>query len=75
MSKQAVEAVLGRSLIDEEYRHLFFADPKQALAGYDLTKEERAALLSIGTEMLDTFAEHLAGHLTKRKWKGLPPRP
>lgn len=44
MSQQAMESVLGRCVMDEEYRTLLFADPDQALAGYELTKEEGAAL-------------------------------
>ena len=66
MSKQAMEAIVGRSLLDPDYRDLFFADPNQALATYELTKEERAALLSIDAETLDAFAERLGVQLGKR---------
>ena len=63
MSKQAIEAIIGRSMMDDEYRHQFFADPSRALAGYELTKEERAALLSVDAETLDAFAERLGVQL------------
>ena len=66
MSKQVMEAIVGRSLLDPDYRDLFFADPNQALATYELTKEERAALLSIDAETLDAFAERLGVQLGKR---------
>ena len=66
MSKQAMEAILGRTMLDDSYRHQFFADPIRALAGYELTKEERAALLSVDAETLDAFAERLGVQLGKR---------
>jgi hypothetical protein len=65
MSQSATEAVLGRCVMDADYRVLLFADPDQALAGYDLTKEERAALLAIDAETLDAFAECLGEHLSR----------
>ena len=79
MSKQVMEAILGRILMDEAYRHLFFAAPDQALASYELTKEERAALLSVDAETLDAFAERLGvqlgtgGRLAQSR--GSPPKP
>ena len=58
---------------------LFFADPDQALAGYDLTKEERAALLSVDAETLDAFAERLGVQLgtggRRAQSRGSPPKP
>ena len=79
MSKQAIEAILGRSVLDDSYRHQFFADPNRALAGYDLTKEERAALLSVDAETLDAFAERLGVHLgtggRRAQSRGSPPKP
>jgi hypothetical protein len=78
MSKQAIEAILGRSVLDDSYRHQFFADPNRALAGYDLTKEERAALLSVDAETLDAFAERLGVQLGKAgrpaQSRGSPPK-
>jgi hypothetical protein len=65
MSKQTLETILGRCVMDADYRVLLFADPDLALAGYDLTKEERAALLAIDAETLDAFAERLGEHLSR----------
>lgn len=79
MSKQAMEAILGRTMLDDSYRHQFFADPIRALAGYELTKEERAALLSIDAETLDAFAERLGVQLgtggRQAQSRGSPPKP
>jgi hypothetical protein len=63
MSKQAMEAVLGRCVLDDDYRKLFFAAPDQALVSYELTSEERAALLGVAAETLDAFAAQLGMHL------------
>lgn len=60
MSQQTLETILGRCVMDADYRILLFADPDLALAGYDLTKEERAALLAIDAETLDAFADRLS---------------
>ena len=79
MSQQAMEAIVGRSLMDPDYRDLFFADPDQALASYELTKEERAALLSVDAETLDAFAERLGVQLgtggRRAQSRGSPPKP
>ncbi len=42
MSEQAVNEVLDRSMHDPAFRALLESSPDQALAGYDLTAEERA---------------------------------
>ncbi len=56
VSRQALEAVVGRAVIDEEFRLLLFADPDTALAGYELTEEEVAALKRVDAENLDGCA-------------------
>lgn len=65
MSQQALEAILGRCVMDDDYRTLLFADPDQALAGYQLTQEERAALLAVDAETLEAFAERVGVHLER----------
>ena len=56
MSREALEAVIGRAVIDEEFRLALFADPDSALAGYALTEGELAALRTLDAENLDAFA-------------------
>lgn len=70
MSKQALEAILGRCVMDDVYRSLFFADPDQALAGYQLSREERATLLAVDAETLDAFAERVGVHLSRGERQG-----
>jgi hypothetical protein len=56
MSREALEAVIGRAVIDEEFRLALFADPDAALAAYELTEGELVALRTIDAENLDAFA-------------------
>ena len=46
MSQDARDNVLERALTDPAFRALLARDPEKALAGYDLTPEERAAFQS-----------------------------
>lgn len=66
MSDREIQAVMGRCLLDGAYRELLFADPDRALAGYDLTTNERAALLGVDAEMLDACAEHLGAQMSRK---------
>lgn len=60
MSQQALEAVIGRAILNEAFRLALFADPEAALAGYDLTVMEVGALKQIDAESLDACGAHLA---------------
>lgn len=73
MSQQALEAILGRCMLDVDYRALLFADPDQALAGYELSREERAALRAVDAETLDALASHVGGHLARGERMALDP--
>ena len=59
MSREALETVIGRAVIDEEFRVALFADPDAALAGYELTEEEVAALKRVDAESLDACAHNV----------------
>ncbi len=48
MSIQEVERVMQRALREEAFRELLSDDPAVALASYELTPDERAALLEAG---------------------------
>jgi hypothetical protein len=43
MSRTAMNEILDRSMIEEDFRRAILADPDGALADYDLTDAERAA--------------------------------
>ena len=59
MSREALEAVIGRAVINEEFRLALFADPDAALAGYALTEREVAALKRMDAESLDACAHSI----------------
>jgi hypothetical protein len=46
MSRDAIEEILARAIEDEQFRARLLQAPGDAVEGYDLTPEERRALLS-----------------------------
>jgi len=46
MSKAGIEAVVNKAMADETFRRKLKENPDAALAGFDLTPEERTALKS-----------------------------
>lgn len=54
MSRTAINEVLDRALLDEEFRIAVQNDPERTLDAYDLTDEERSALAS--RSYLDTVS-------------------
>jgi hypothetical protein len=42
VSREAVESVLCKAILDAEFRKALFADPEKTLAGFDLTETEKA---------------------------------
>jgi hypothetical protein len=65
MSKEAVQAVIGKAVTETEFRELLFANPDDALGGYDLTDEEMAALKAIDAETMESFAGELDERISK----------
>lgn len=65
MSKSTVEQLVGKLLIDAAFRSAVVAEPASALAGYDLTDEERDAFTRIDASSFDAAASHLDKRLTK----------
>ena len=60
MTQRDLEAVIGRAILDQEFRMELFADRSAALAGYELTEAEVAALRSVDAESLDACGNGLA---------------
>ncbi len=67
MTRQVVEQIIGRLVTDTEFRKLFFSNPNAALEGYDLTTEEREALLATKIEDVEDFGRKLDARITKIK--------
>lgn len=66
MSHEAVQAVLERTLSDETFRAQLFAQPEAALAGYELTDDEAAALRSLTIEAGTADARALDDRQSKK---------
>ena len=49
MARQELERLIGRAVLDREFRERLFADPETTIreAGFDLSEEEMAGLKSI----------------------------
>jgi hypothetical protein len=56
VTRRDLEAVIGRAMLHEAFRHLLFAEPETALTGYELTEAEVAVLKSADAESLDACA-------------------
>jgi hypothetical protein len=71
MSRESVEAVIGKAVLDSEFRESLFADPNQALEGYELTDEEVAGLKVIDSETMEALAGTLDERISKHTGGGL----
>lgn len=65
MSKEAVQAVIGKAVTDSKFRDALFANPGEVLGGYELTEAEVAALKSIDAETMESFAGSLDERISK----------
>jgi hypothetical protein len=63
MSQRELEAVIGRAILDQEFRMALFADRAVALDGYELTEAEVAAVRMVDAESLDGCAMILEGRI------------
>lgn len=65
MSKEAVEAIVGKAVLDGEFREALFASPEEVLGEYELTDEEVVALKAIDFETMESFAGTLDERISK----------
>ena len=61
-----VESVIGKTVLDAEFRKALAADPDQALAGFDLTEAEKVSLKGMNSETIDALANTLDVRVSKR---------
>ena len=59
MSRYAVNSLLYRLKKDRAFRERFNQDPEEALAGLDLTEEERAAFLARDMQRINALGGYL----------------
>ena len=65
MSQAGVEQVIGKLVMDAEFRAAVAKDPQAALADYDLTDEEREGLSRVDTSTFEQAASALDDRATK----------
>lgn len=70
MARQELERLIGRAVLDPEFREKLFADPEKAIreAGLDLTEEEIAHLKSIDVQKARALLEE-AEAIPASDWK------
>ncbi len=56
MSAKSVENVLSRAMSDKSFADALFSNPDQALAGYELTAEEKANLKGMDRTAVGKYA-------------------
>jgi hypothetical protein len=67
MSIEAVESVIGKAILDAEFRTQLFAEPDKVLARFDLTDAEKAQLKSVNRETLNVLGSALDPRISKNK--------
>lgn len=65
LSRESVEWVMGKIVLDARFRERLLAEPEQALAAFDLTRREKAGLGSLDSETMEAVAKTLAVRLSK----------
>lgn len=66
MSREALEAVIGRAVMDEAFRLALFADPDATLAPYELNEGEVMALKMLDAESLEAFASGSGSRVVRK---------
>lgn len=71
MSREDVERLIGRAILDEEFRKRLFADPHGTVreTGFSLTNEEMAALEGVDPKLAGEAIEGLLA-ATSQPWAG-----
>jgi hypothetical protein len=67
MSQASIEHIIGKALLDADFRDMLLANPEQALSGFDLTEAEKTYLKRADAETLDELAALLA--VKDRLWR------
>ena len=65
MSLESVQTIIGRAVMEPEYRELLFSDLDKALEGYELTEEEAAALKGLERKKFDAVAGELEERISR----------
>ncbi len=69
MAKKDVERLIGRAVLDADFREQLLADPEKAIreAGLKLTQKEMARLMAVDRKKAGAVADEMAA-LTGQPW-------
>jgi hypothetical protein len=67
MSQDTIEHILGKAILDTDFRDTLLADPEQALSSFALTDQEKNYLRHMDAETLDQLADLYA--VRSDQWK------
>lgn len=70
MSKKTIESVLGKAILDNEFRNALFAFPDDALADFDLSVAEKNMLKRVDSETLELLANIIKPHFARKVLNG-----
>jgi hypothetical protein len=59
MSQTSIEAVIGKAILNAEFREALLANPDDALADFNLSPAEKARLKRMDCEAMDALARTL----------------
>lgn len=65
MSLESLQRIIGRAVMEPEYREKLFNDPEAALEGYELSEKEKTALKSMERETFDEVASELEERISR----------
>ncbi|MAT41780.1 MAG: hypothetical protein CL609_05520 [Anaerolineaceae bacterium] len=68
MSHASVEQILGKAILDADFRDSLLCSPEQVLAGFNLTNYEKYYLKRMDAETLDQLANLLIER--DMQWRG-----
>lgn len=59
MSRKILEKIIGRAVMDPQFRQRMIEEPEIAFEEYDLTEEQLSAVKAIPTDALERFVQKL----------------
>jgi hypothetical protein len=65
MAAQTVQDVIRKAVVDEGFRDLLLNKPTEALAGYDLTEDERRNLCNLDSSLFESGVSDLEDRLSR----------
>jgi hypothetical protein len=65
MSQDGIKQVIGRAVVDAEFRNLLFSNSAEALRGFDLTPEEAAGFKKMPRADFDKLLSDVETRVSK----------